>query len=478
MNNKATTESRPYRSNDAIKLYLREMSKAPLLTHAQEIEIAKTIKTSKKLIMDTLFGIPFTVKMIKSWLDDVKNTTKDLSDIFDIETVEGETVDLKLDEVYADCETYLKDTANETVRSELIEKFNNLPINSESITNLINQLTDLNYKLISCDSAMMRLAAKNGIKRDEFLKKYVGNEDMVWLESCQDQKWKKFSENKSEIQKIVNTITDHANHAGLSVTNLRLAIKELRTQTKIKDTAFKSMVESNLRLVVSIAKRYSKNNQSQLLDFIQEGNIGLIKAVEKFNEDLGFRFSTYATWWIRQAVLKSLNEGGKTIKVPTHVIDSIKKINQATARYVHVHGIEPTDAELSKLVEMPPEKIARMMRVASDPISLESPVGGDGEDEGTIGRYIEDVNSENAFDMIANADNARLVDEALQNLSSKEERVLRMRFGIGCMEENTLEEIGKKFNVTRERIRQIETKALERLKHPNRLKDLGTAFKE
>jgi RNA polymerase primary sigma factor len=250
----------------------------------------------------------------------------------------------------------------------------------------------------------------------------------------------------------------------------------LSQQARAKQAAIDVMVTSNLRLVVSVAKKYNHQQNNQILDLIQEGNIGLIKAVEKFKWQLGYRFSTYATWWIRQAIIKAVNEQNKTIRIPSHVMDAIKKINKTIRDHVTNTGHEPTNAEIGKILDMSEDKVARMLRVAKDPISLETPIGD--EDNGTLGAYIEDTESENAFDQIARADINQVVADTLANLNPREERVLRMRFGIGTMNEFTLEEIGKKFKVTRERIRQIESKALDRLKNPQRARELLNAIED
>jgi RNA polymerase primary sigma factor len=297
---------------------------------------------------------------------------------------------------------------------------------------------------------------------------------MQWLSSKQGKGWDQLKRKHNELMNYVGMMQEQAANAGLSVNELRTAVRVLRSQAKIKDEAISHMVNANLRLVVSVAKKYNQMGNSQLLDLIQEGNIGLIKAVEKFKWQLGYRFSTYATWWIRQAIIKTATESNRTIRIPSHVLDTIKKINAATKEYFYSTGRDPSNAELAKLLNCDEDKIARTMRVAKDPISLETPVGN--EDEGKLGNLIEDVESENAFDQIARADFNKVIGDALEGLSSREERVLRMRFGIGTMREYTLEEIGLRFNVTRERVRQIENKALSRLKHPQRAKDLQNAI--
>jgi RNA polymerase primary sigma factor len=467
-------------SADTIKLYLKEVSKNPLLNHAKEIELSQTIENSTKSILDVLFKIPMTATTIKGWLEDIKLSKIQLDDVFFLEeNIDGVEVkktmeDLKdqLEAAHKACSVYLSNVNDPANKYNLVTIFNDLPLNSESVNHIIKQLTDISQKLTSCDGAMLRLATSNGIDRTTFLSEYIGHETMEWLEAKSDTKWNKFAEKKERISKIVDEINSYAKMAGIPLDELRVSIKELRTNTKIKETAVRTMVSSNLRLVVSIAKRYSMNNQQVLLDLIQDGNIGLIKAVEKFKWQLGFRFSTYATWWIRQAVLKSLTDSNKTIRIPSHVLESIKRINQVIASHTEKHGTEPTNEQIGKVLDMSKEKVARMMMVAKDPVSLETPVG-DSEDGANIGSYIEDEMSQNAFDVISDSDTVTVVEKALKSLSSKEERVLRMRFGIGTSDEQTLEEIGQKFKVTRERIRQIESKALERLKNPTRLKELG-----
>lgn len=464
---------------DPIKIYLRDVGKTPLLNHAREIDLSKTIENSNQTIMDTLFAIPLTVKTINAWIDEIYNGNKSATDVFDVEIDQDDDVseDFKeqMDKVRSLCSLYLKDITTKSVKSDLINAFNDLPLNSLSISKLMKDVQELNSKLSSCDGQMLRLAQDCGVSREDFINAYVGNEHMKWLKNMEGQSWKNLSIKHNEIGNIIGTAQEYADYAGLSINELRTAVKILTQQNKIKQTAITEMVQANLRLVVSVAKKYNHQQNHQILDLIQEGNIGLIKAVEKFKWQLGYRFSTYATWWIRQAIIKAVNEQNKTIRIPSHVLDSIKKINKTIKDQVAITGKEPSYAEIGKLLDMPEEKVARIMRVAKDPISLETPVG---DEDGKLGNYIEDTESENAFDQIARDDINKVVGQALGELSSREERVLRMRFGIGTMEEYTLEEIGNKFKVTRERVRQIESKALSRLRHPNRSKELQNAIKD
>jgi RNA polymerase primary sigma factor len=466
------------REVDPVRLYLRDVGKTPLLNHAAEIEISKTIESSKKIIMDTLFAIPLTVQTIDTWINDIQTGKRLVDEIFDLDTDSSgelsETVAAQLAHVRSLCTDYLNDTTAKSSKDLLIDAFNELHLLPASITEMMDRVQDINKKLLEGDGALMRLALDAGVDRQEFVDMYVGREDMRWLAGMAGKSWDALKRKANEIGSHVGIMQEQADIAGLSVAELRTAVRVLRSQSKVKDEAISSMTKANLRLVVSVAKKYNQLGNNQILDLIQEGNIGLLKAVEKFKWQLGYRFSTYATWWIRQAIIKAATESNRTIRIPSHVLDTLKKIQKATKEHVHNTGHEPSNEELAAMLNCDVDKIVRTLRVAKDPISLETPVGDD--EEGKLGNLIEDVESENAFEQIAKAEVNKVVGSALEELSSREERVLRMRFGIGTAKEYTLEEIGNKFNVTRERVRQIENKALSRLKTPQRVKDLSDAI--
>lgn len=484
-NGKATVKQKTVSRDlsDSVRLYLRDVSKNPLLTHDDEVRLSKTINKCKQEIMDILFAIPLTVKTIDTWINEIAAGTTLATDVFDIDldadyTPSDEFIK-QLINVQALCTEYLRDTNNMDIKDQLVSAFNELPLSPASTGTLVKQVQDINSKITKIDGDLLKLAMSVGIDRQDFIDRYVGNEHLDWCIATASKNWNRFvTECSVELAKFKAISAEYATTAGLTIANLRVAVRELGKHTRAKEEAINAMVRANLRLVVSVAKRYNHDtrNSNNLMDLIQEGNIGLIKAVEKFKWELGYRFSTYATWWIRQAIFKASSEQNRTIRIPSHVIDSIKKINRATNEYVARNGREPSMSELSKIVEMDEIKIARLQRVARDPISLETPVGD--EDDAKLGNYIEDIESENAFERLSRDDINKVVSQVLSNLSSREERTIRMRFGIGTNNEYTLEEIGKKFNVSRERVRQIETKALERLKSPAKAKELALALKD
>ena len=431
---------------DPIKLYLRDVGKAPLLTHKQEIEISQTIETAKQAITDRLLGIPLTIATIQSWIDAAMINGQDAVEVFDIELDSNDEIGpafrSQLVNIKLLCEQYQKNTSDTKSRTKLVDQFNELSLNPASLSHLMEQVIAYNKQVVSIDGEMLRLADSCGITREDWLQNYLSSDGLGWVSTVSNKNYAKLTETHgSRMAQITAKMEVIRSETGMSLRELRDTVKDLRVQAKIKEEAIQRMVKSNLRLVVSVAKRYNQNNPATLLDLVQEGNIGLIKAVEKFKWQLGYRFSTYATWWIRQAIIKATTEHSKTIRVPSHVFDAVKKITKAIKDHVAIHGYEPSYEEIGKIIDMDPQKISRMMQVAKDPISLQTPVGDD--EESDISTNIKDENAVDAIEMINDEDITRVISETLKTLSSREERVIRMRFGIGTMDEHTLEEIGK-----------------------------------
>ena len=360
--------------------------------------------------------------------------------------------------------------------TDLRELMKKLSLNPNRIEALLDHLYDINKRLVDLEISLWKLASEAGIDRKDFLKEYHGNElDHSWINRVVRLKrdgWQKFvKENRKSIKAIFSDIHDLSDETGLEIEEFRKIVLKVQKGEREAAIAKKEMVEANLRLVISIAKKYT-NRGLQFLDLIQEGNIGLMKAVDKFEYRRGYKFSTYATWWIRQAITRSIADQARTIRIPVHMIETINKLNRISRQILQEMGREPTPEELSERMELPEDKVRKVLKIAKEPISMETPIGDD--EDSHLGDFIEDANQMSPNDSAGFEGLRRTRLDALEGLTKREAKVLRMRFGIDMNTDHTLEEVGKQFDVTRERIRQIEAKALRKLRHPSRSDQLKT----
>ena len=520
-------------TDDPTRMYLRDMSLISLLSREGEIAIAKRIEAGRRVLISGLNESPLTFSAISDWRNELLNKDCNLREIIDLhatdessshptsvddepildhadtEEFDGEFSNLpikkieenlspRLNQELADISeitnalkplqklridaatgkgrkfTLTREKKYQRLRTEVIEKVNALHLHSNRIETLIDQLYFFNNKIIGIDSKIIKHVDRARINRREFIAEWKSNEiNLNWLPTMQKKEgrgWKNLLDNSLEdIVKLQQDLKQISNLVGLSIAEFRDVIKKVQKGEREATIAKDEMTNANLRLVISIAKKY-QNRGLQLLDLVQEGNIGLMKAVDKFQYRRGYKFSTYATWWIRQSITRAIADQARTIRIPVHMIETINKINRTSRQMLHEIGREPTPEELSEKLQIPLDKVRKVMKIAKEPISLETPIGD--EEDSQLGDFIEDKNAVLPLDNAIEANLKETTSRVLSQLTAREERVLRMRFGIGMNNDHTLEEVGKQFHVTRERIRQIEAKALRKLKHPSRGKKL------
>ncbi len=522
------------KSDDPIRMYLREMGGVELLSREGEIAIAKRIEAGKDVMLNALSQSPITAQQFFEWDSKLQNDEILVREIIDIDTNYMEDDDgnnsskqKKQDEeqssedtnnadedefnpTLAAMETEIKPKVLQTVHNltkeynklikyqkekldcvlnskkfstskeknykkivdDILENIKTLQLSPSVLEELVQKHYSENKKIISLEGTLLRLALESKISRDEFIKFYIGNEINPNLKEFLDTNeiWKKFfQKNKSEFKNIRDRLVEISNKLGISVTEYKKLVSRVQKGEKESRIAKKEMVEANLRLVISIAKKYT-NRGLQFLDLIQEGNIGLMKAVDKFEYRRGYKFSTYATWWIRQAITRSIADQARTIRIPVHMIETINKIVRTQRLILSEFGREATPEELAKKLRMPLEKVRKVLKISKEPVSLEKPVGD--EEDSSLGDFIEDTKALAPLEQAIKSNLSEATTKILSTLTPREERVLRMRFGVGMNTDHTLEEVGLQFSVTRERIRQIEAKALRKLKHPSRSKQL------